>query len=218
MSRCEVRPELDFGSDHLPIRTSLEWSWEELKPRRKRAWKRANSEETRRDINTQAAILAGVLDRYLLESHEDIDTYTDMLIMTLQEIADNTIPDIRPFEGSKSYWTADCTRVTKASREALRDYRLCRTAATEGRLQEVDRDKVSTLRKTRTLNYREAVHAASLKKAGVWKLARWGKERSIFPRELPQLPALKDGEGGKATNFEEGKGAQESPFPSPPPG
>ncbi len=62
--------------------------------------------------------------------------------------------------------------MTKASKEALRDYKHCRTAATKERLQEADRDKVLTLRKTRTLNYQEVVHAASLKKAGVWKLAR----------------------------------------------
>jgi len=98
------------------------------------ASKKADSKETRGDINTQATILAGVLDRYLLESHEEIDVYIDKLIITLQEIADNTIPNARPFEGLKLYWIVDYIRVTKASREALRDYKYYQIAAIKERL------------------------------------------------------------------------------------
>ena len=215
--RCGIQKELDFGSDHLPILTELEWDCQPANPRRRRAWRRAELQETREDIEAQADILNAVMRRHQLETKEDIEAYADKLVVTLQEIADNTIPDTAPFAGSKSYWNAACERTTKAAKKALREYRYNRDDETEERLRVAEREKVTTLRRTRTLQYREGVHAASLKKAGVWRLAKWGRKRSMLPKEIPQFPPIKDGNGGEARDFEgKVRALRRVLFPPPP--
>jgi len=73
------------------------------------------------------------------------------------------------------------------------------------------------IRKAKALAFREGVHKASLKPTGVWRLARWGRERSGKPKELPQFPAIKDGTGEKATDFDgKVKALRRTLFPPPP--
>ena len=214
---CEAEPDLSYGSDHIPVQIRLEWTWEEFVQRKRRAWKRAGLEETRKDIQAQTDILARILGRLPLDINENLDTYTQLLIKALREIADSTIPNAKPFEGSKPYWNAACERVTKASGKALTEYRRNRNANTEERLHQADQEKIRTIRRTRTLAYRESVHALSLRKTGVWKLARWGKEKQGAPKELPQFPAIKDGRGGKARDFEgKVRALRQVLFPPPP--
>ena len=185
MSGCKVEPELDFGSDHLPVHIKLEWTWEEPELRRRRAWKRLEREETRNEVQKGTDILATILGRLPLETTRHLDSYTDKLITTLREIADETIPDAQPFTGSKSYWNAGCSKVTRTAKDAIKEYRHSRNTETEERLRQAERDKVGQIRRARTLAYREAVHGASLRTTGVWKLAKWGRERSTLPKELP---------------------------------
>jgi len=77
--------------------------------------------------------------------------------------------------------------------------------------------KVRTIRKAKALAFREGVHKASLKPTGVWRLARWGREKSGKPKALPQFPAIKDGTGGKATDFDgKVRALRKTLFPPPP--
>jgi len=56
-----------------------------------------------------------------------------------------------------------------------------------------------------------------LKPTGVWRLARWGREKSGKPKELPQFLAIKDGTGGKATDFDgKVRALRKTLFPPPP--
>ena len=61
--------------------------------------------------------------------------------------------------------------VAEASRAALKAYRYSRDVHTETALRQAEREKVTTLRKVRTIAFREGVHKASLKPGGVWQLA-----------------------------------------------
>ncbi len=77
--------------------------------------------------------------------------------------------------------------------------------------------KVRTIRKAKALAFREGVYKASLKPTGVWRLARWGREKSGKPKELPQFPAIKDRTGGKAIDFDgKVRALRKTLFPPPP--
>ena len=218
MAKCGVREDLDMGSDHMPIVTELEWTWGERQIRQKRAWKRVETKATGEEIRNHARILGKVMGRYPLDSVEAIDRYIDKLLAALQEIVEDTIPYKEPFAGAKPYWNGACTRATKESRLALKAYRHNRNTQTEEALRQAERKKVTTLRKTRTIAFREGVHKASLSPGGVWQLAKWGRERSMRPKELPQFPAIKNSNGDKVTDFE-GKveALRRVLFPPPPP-
>lgn len=215
--KCGIREDLDMGSDHLPIITELEWNWNECQIRQRRAWKRIEIEATKQEIQGHARVLNIVMERYLVNTEEAIDLCVEKLITALQEIIEETIPYKEPYEGAKSYWNLACSKTTLASRAALKAYRHSRNVYTEATLHQANHKKTATLRKARMFNFREGVHKASLKPGGVWRLAKWGRERSIYPKELPQFPAIKDGSGGKAADFDgKVRALRRVLFPPPP--
>ena len=202
MVRCEPREDLGQGSDHIPIVTELEWHWQELPTVKRRLWKKLEEEETAKQVE----LGANALDRHLrglsTQTKTDIDIYVETLNKGLQEIIEECIPWADPRGISKSYWNADCSRATKTAKLSLKAHHRIRDEQSAEELRLAERIKVKTIRKARTLHWRERVHKASLRKEGVWKLARWGREESSKPRGLPQFPAIKDDKGERQSSFE----------------
>ncbi len=131
-----------------------------------------------------------------------MEAFVGTINQGFQEIVENCIPWAEPMANSKSYWNADCTKVTKAAKLGLKEHHRLRDEQSAAELREAEREKVRVIRKTRTLYWREGVHKASLRKDGIWKLARWGRERSMAPKALPQFPAILDQRGVRQTSFE----------------
>ena len=71
--------------------------------------------------------------------------------------------------------------------------------------------------KAKTLDFRQKMHKTSKTPAGVWKLAKWGRERSMLPKELPQFPSLRDKASKNMVSTFEGKVKilRETFFPPP---
>ena len=65
-----------------------------------------------------------------------------------------------------------------------------------------EREKVATLRRERTLHFREAIDRLSANPKGLWAIAKYGKERSTKPKDLPKFPALKIDANTRAETFE----------------
>jgi len=201
MSSCMVREDLHYGSDHRPVVLELEWRWEGAIPRTRRAWKKVEEKATREEIGKGARALYQALGRPELRSRDDINRYLDKMIGGFQEIIEVTVPWARPHQGTKSYWNAHCARVTLQARKCMKEHERSRCTRTREALKAANLQQVRVIRKAKTFSWRESVHKASIKSTGVWKLAKWGRERSGRPKELPQFPAIKDGEGGKARGF-----------------
>ena len=121
-----------------------------------------------------------------------MEAFVGTINQGFQEIVENCIPWAEPTANSKSYWNADCIRVTKAAKLRLKEHHRLRDEQLAEELRGAEREKVKVIRKTRTLYWREGVHKASLRKDGIWKLARWGRERSTALKPLPQFPAILD--------------------------
>ncbi len=202
LSSCTTREDLHYGSDHFPVMTELEWSWEEAKQRPRRAWKKLEEISTRREVEQGANALSYTLRRPELATRDDIDAYLERMLKGFREIVDITIPWKRSHQNAKSYWTARCAKVTLKAKECLREYTRSRSTRTEEALKAANHEKVRVIRKAKTFSFRESVHQASLRPTGVWKLAKWGRQQSGKPKELPQFPAIQDGNGGKAKDFE----------------
>jgi len=201
MTSCLVRDDLHLGSDHWPIMTELEWSWEGAVPRARRAWKKTEDKAVREEITKGAKALSYALGKPDLTTREDIDGYLNKMTLGFQEIIDLTIPWAQPHQDAKSYWNSDCVKATKAAKICLRSHLRSRCVRSEGDLKDANHERVKIIRKAKTLSFRESVHKASLKPAGVWKLARWGRNNSGRPKELPQFPSIRDEAGGKTSEF-----------------
>jgi hypothetical protein len=60
----------------------------------------------------------------------------------------------------------------------------------EAEVLQINTEKREALKKARRADFRQAVHEAKDRPGGIWNLARWGKERSYIPPELPTVPTL----------------------------
>ena len=203
LSSCMTREDLHYGFDHFPVMTELEWAWKEAKQRSRRAGKKLEEISTRKEIEQGIKALSYKLNRPELTIRNDIDAYLEKMIGEFREIIDVAILWTRPHQKAKSYWTARCARATLKAKECLKEHTRSRSTRTEEALREADYEKVRIIRKAKTFSFRESVHKASLKSTGVWKLAKWERQRSGKSREFSQFPAIKDENGGKARHFED---------------
>lgn len=64
--------------------------------------------------------------------------------------------------------------------------------------------KAKAIQKAKTLYFRESVHEAGISSKGIWTLAKWAKDRSQTPKELPVFPTMRSGNmsTAKVTSFE----------------
>lgn len=182
--------------------TELEWNWEPVKYKPCRAWKQLEVKEVKEEVVRGGIALGHALQTPPLETKEAIDIYLSKMIGGFKEIIDLTVPWAKPHPKAKSFWNPECTRATTVAKARRKTYRHSRCPQTEEDLRMAELEKVSILKKTKRLQFREGVHEVSLRPTGVWNLARWGRERSMKPWELPQFPAIKDGNGGKASAFD----------------
>ena len=111
--------------------------------------------------------LQSALSRRPTGTEEEIEAFVETINQGFQEIVENCIPWAEPMANSKSYWNADCTKVTKAAKLGLKEHHRLRDKQSAAELREAEREKVRVIRKTRTLYWREGVHKASLRKDGI---------------------------------------------------
>lgn len=72
------------------------------------------------------------------------------------------------------------------------------------------------LNRSKTLHFREAVDKLSTDPQGLWKMAKWGKERSTKPKDLPKFPSLRRGDT-MVESFDQKIGCLRQAFLPPPP-
>ena len=113
------------------------------------------------------------------------------------------VPWAKPGKKAESFWNPDCTRVTEAAKRSRKRYERTRNANDREDLRVAEREKVATLRRERTLHFREAIDRLSANPKGLWAMAKYGKERSTKPKDLPKFPALKIDTNIRAETFEQ---------------
>jgi exonuclease III len=219
LQKCRIAPELQFGSDHLPILSEfdIESAIEEEQLTRRRAWKSADTEAIKikaRGLNLSLSEFeAGA--RTALLTPEQIDSYIQRLLQGLQEIVQHTVPWARPGKG-KSYWNQACTYITQEVKRLAKQYRGDRRQETEQVWRQAIQIRNKTLQKARTLDFRTQVDKAAKSERGIWSLAKWAKTDSRKPKVLPQFPVLQRGDGGLARTVEEKMATlRETFFPAP---
>ena len=88
---CQVRQDLDHGSDHFPIATEIALAPVEAPLRQQRSWKRMDIEAV--EVGAQDLLLPTQLD-----SREAIDQYANYLTSFTQELIEKAVPWAKPLE------------------------------------------------------------------------------------------------------------------------
>jgi Reverse transcriptase (RNA-dependent DNA polymerase)/Endonuclease-reverse transcriptase len=196
--RCDTEELLHHGSDHRPVLTLL--SLPADGPCRthlpSRNWKLINMEA----VEAGSSLLQ-VPPSFI--SRDQIDNFVEYLQSFIVKLIDDTTPSVIPVQERPlvqcSWWTSEINQLIVEERQARR------RGDPNDTLKDISRRKKKAIKKAKRADWRQAVHNAKDSKRGIWGLARWGKERSHLPPELPMVPPLVRGEGlpGKAIDFQE---------------
>jgi hypothetical protein len=185
---CKVRMDLEKGSDHLPIVTTIilqEDTQQKKSPTR--AWKRLD--RTRFDQIYQSE--TADLDRWDLNTTARINEYTERLVKGAQVAIEASTPWARHSPRDKQYWTPECTEwVLKASN--LR-WKARNTGNQEDRklAQIATAIKGKVLRAAKRQAFREAMAQAPQGKNRLWKTVKWATKSARNQLEQEYFPTLK---------------------------
>lgn len=172
--QCQVRTDLDFGSDHYPISTYIIMESVRLPYQPRRCWKRMDH-----DIVSAGAVYTPAPPTF--RTAQDIDNYTATLTRFTQELVDQAVPWSKPSSYGQPWWTTEVQEAVQAERLARRrqDWDAYHTAS---------RTKARTIHQAKRKCFREMIHEAT-QGDGIWGLARWGRA-SEGPAALPIMPDL----------------------------
>jgi len=175
---CCVDKNLESGSDHHPISTQFSLEVAKQVVESHRNWKKMDSE----------GIAAGA--QHLqppknMHSPADLEDYTSYLLEFINQLIENTVPWSKPApEFSCRWWTPEVQTAVHQARAAQHHH-----APTE-KVLTLNQAKKKIIHRAKTAQFRKDVHEAATGKQGIWKLARWAKEKSHLPPEPPIVPPL----------------------------
>ena len=85
----------------------------------------------------------------------------------LQRIVEDHVPWAKPGKKAESFWNPDYIRVIEAAKRSRKRYERTRNANDREDLRVAKREKVATLRRERTLHFREAINRLSANPKGL---------------------------------------------------
>ena len=203
------RPEMIQSSDHIPISTRILLGSEQLTNLKRRAWKLLNMEKLREAESNAPPVIHP-------RSTAEIDQYAQTIQEFLQKIITASVPWARPSEYAKPFWNEECNRATRETRKLRRFWSSSRHLDDWKAYMKSNDKKQKIIQKAKTLSFRKEISKATESPLGIWKLARWAKDRSQKPREIPKMPPLRY-EGQTAETFEEKAEMLKAKFFPPPP-
>lgn len=212
--KCVVREDIHHDSDHRPVFTEIDLRPAYTPQIKRRQWKKLDP------VKLNETLAKTLPKQKVLKTHEEIDRYVDETQQAIQQAADQAAPIARPSPFAEEWWTPQC-------REAVNETRRCRSSfeayGTDDNwrryLKAADR-KGKIIKKAKRACFRAAMHKASSDPKGLWKLAKWAKDRSQKPKDLPQFPPLKRTQNATdplASSFEEKTEVLRDKFFPPPP-
>ena len=182
---CGVREDLDHQSDHLPVVTKIMTEVEDSKPPERQQWQRTNG-----------TILTNELKKALprldpLTSEAEIDNRTSDLVRAITKAVEASTPMAKPSKKSTLGFTQECKDAQMTARRLRRKYQRTRLQSDWEAYRQARNHKGRLIKKTLRDAYRTRVQEETATQGGLWKLARWARNRG--PRQ-PFTPPLQNGE------------------------
>jgi hypothetical protein len=193
---CQVRQDLDHGSDHFPIATEITLAPVEAPPRQQRSWKRMDIKVV--EVGAQELLLPAQLD-----SKDAINQYANYLTSFTQQIIEEAVPWAKPSEKAAPWWSLEIGQAVHQERQARRRWERSRLEQDWESWQEAGKTKRKLIIQAKRRSFREAIHEVAEKGGGMWKLAKWGRTKAQRPNELPIMPTLVTEQGNIAHTIAE---------------
>jgi exonuclease III len=211
LEHCMTRPDLSQSSDHIPISTRILCGTEPDLPRaRRRAWKLIDLEKVK-----EVAKNAPTLPKPT--SAPEIDEYVEKVQKFLQKVMNEAVPWANPSRYAKSFWSKECDDAVKETRRLRRTWSATQDQHDWTRYMRANDRKQKIIQKAKRANFRQEIEKVAGTPTGLWRLAKWAKDKSHLPREVPKMPILKHNDQ-IAESFDEKIDMFKNVFfPAPPP-
>jgi ribonuclease HI len=208
---CRIDTRLDHDSDHLPIATTIDWSWQPAPPSRKRLWAKTNVPLLQQTVKNR---LPQVPKATELQDEESFDRYVSAIIGAIDAGIEASTPWSNPSPRSIPGFDQECKDICAEVQQLRRRWQRTRLEDDYEAYREACNRKGRHIRKTLRNTHRQKVEEASASKSGLWKLVKWAKNRHTVAAAC--TPTLKKPDGGSAhLPAEKAETLRQSFFPPP---
>ena len=130
---------------------------------------------------------------------EHIKAYTSYLLEFIQWLTGEAVPWSSPSERATPWWTQEIQDLVQESRRLRRHKAITGDLLVHSQWLEIEKAKRRHIAWNKRRSFREAVQDAADSPEGVWRFARWAREKGGKPPELPIMPDLDTPEGPAKT-------------------
>ena len=200
--------QLDHDSDHLPISTIIQVSTAERQSPSKRRWDLMDKDALRRKIEEQLPTPR------VPTTMGEIDQLVEEVADTLTGAIEQTVPTSRPSPRSIPGWNPEIKEAQMEARRLRRQDQAARTPESWEAYRAARNLKGRLIKKALRKAHRDRVQEATSSLEGLWRTARWAKNRGAQPATTPPI-RRPDGEMERDPE-RKAKLLQEAFFPTPP--
>ena len=185
------------GSDHVPQRATIRGAAAATQRPKRRSWKMMDGGKARKLADNRIATRSWAASTIC-----ELESVAGELVTTLQSIRDETVPWTSGKSGSKAarWWTPEVQEATRDLRQAEREWRRTGRSAHHEVLADARRYQKKVMREAKERTWRETTATVEKDPKLLWKLARWGRESSHKPADLPKVPDLVADDGSTASS------------------
>ena len=186
--------DLDHDSDHLPITTILNITTNILPERKRRVWHQIREkgliEEVKERLDTGG----------ILSHQKDIDERIRQIVQVISTAIANNCPESRISPRTVPGWTREVKEAQMQARRLRRKYQELRTEEAWEAYRAARNLKGRLIKKLLRRNHRERVQQATESPQGLWRLAKWARNRG---QPQSTAPPLKDDRGILQTELDD---------------
>lgn len=197
---CEVAPKVHADSDHLPIRTILDFSPQIAQPPKRRNWKAMDAAKLREFV-------ADNLDTYSHwhtlrtdPSPSAIDAAAGFLIEVIQRAIQHAVPWARPSTWANPNFTPECRDMVKMTRLLRRVYTLTHSPESWAAYVKARNRKGRIISRALRRGFRRWIsEAIDQGTHGIWRVAKWARKHDPHPNRTPRAGRHHRGQGRDST-------------------
>ena len=209
VTHCDIAPQLQNGSDHYPIHTSIAFQPELTEDRMEWKYKEADWETFR------YALKKRMLRVDKIRSQAQIDFFAEDITRAIQQALNETVPKLRRSPKMRPGWTEECSEAIHNAKRAERRYKSSGDPRDWEEFKVLENLRKRTLRQALTDDHQEKVSKTDTIE-GLWKLNKWVRNRGSIRTAF--MPEIRDKNGTLQTESEEkAKALQQKLFPKPAP-
>jgi ribonuclease HI len=205
---CRLDEELDHDSDHLPVSTVIGMTTFAYDRPNRRIWHQLDEKLLHQTLAQSLPASRIPTDT------QDLDKLTEEVVKAVMQSIEQAVPASKACARSIPGWTPAIKEAQMVACRLRRQYQWLRTAEAWEAYRKARNEKGRLIKKALRKAHRTRIQEATASTTGLWKLARWAKNREL---RQAQTPPLKTADGELATDPQQKAHAlQQAFFPKPP--